>query len=213
MWTFVVKGGPVMIPIIIASIFGLAIVLERLWVFRKISTINSYEFVQQIFRDIKSKRINAALELCDKNIRHPIAAVFRVGLERKLLPMERLEKILEQDGNNQMEKLEKFLGALASIISIEPLLGFLGTIVGLIKAFMSWENAGANITVNALAGGIYQAMITTAAGLIIAIPLYLFYNYFINRIKHISNSLNNHVIQLVELLSETKESEKKEAKT
>jgi biopolymer transport protein ExbB len=69
---------------------------------------------------------------------------------------------------------------------------------------MSWEKAGANVTVNLLAGGIYQAMITTAAGLIIAIPLYLFYNYFINRIKHIANSLNNHVIQLVELLSETK---------
>ena len=213
MWTFIVKGGPVMIPIIIGSIFGLAIVLERLWVFRKISTINSYEFVQQIFRDIKSKKINAALELCDKNIGHPVAAVFRVGLERRSLPRERLEKILEQDGNNQMEKLEKFLGALASVISIEPLLGFLGTIVGLIQAFMSWEKAGANITVNALAGGIYQAMITTAAGLIIAIPLYLFYNYFINRIKHISNSLNNHVIQLVELLSETEESEKKGAKT
>ena len=168
--------------------------------------------MQQIFRDVKSKRINAALELCDKNIRYPIAAVFRVGLERRSLPMERLEKILEQDGNNQIEKLEKFLGALASIISIEPLLGFLGTIVGLIRAFMSWEKAGANVTVNALAGGIYQAMITTAAGLTVAIPLYLFYNYFINRIKHVSNSLNNHVIQLVELLSETKELEKKEAK-
>jgi len=213
MWQFIVKGGPVMIPIIIASIFGLAIVLERLWVFRKIGTVNSYEFVQDIFRNIKSGNTKSAMQLCEENIKHPIAAVFRLGLERRLLPMERLEKILEQDGNNQMEKLEKFLGALASIISIEPLLGFLGTIVGLIQAFMSWEKAGANITVNALAGGIYQAMITTAAGLIIAIPLYLFYNYFINRIKHISNSLNNHVIQLVELLSETKESEKKEAKT
>ena len=201
-----------MIPIIIGSIFGLTIVLDRLWVFRRISTVNSYEFVQQIFREIKSKKISAALELCDKNIIHPIAAVFKVGLERRSLPRERLEKILEQDGNNQMEKLEKFLGALASVISIEPLLGFLGTIVGLIQAFMSWEKAGANVTFNALAGGIYQAMSTTAAGLIIAIPLYLFYNYFINRIKHISNSLNNHVIQLVELLSETKESETKEAR-
>lgn len=213
MWQFIVKGGPVMIPIIIASIFGLAIVLERLWVFRKIGTVNSYEFVQDIFRNIKSGNTKSAMQLCEENIKHPIAAVFRLGLERRLLPMERLEKILEQDGNNQMEKLGKFLGALASIISIEPLLGFLGTIVGLIQAFMSWEKAGANITVNALAGGIYQAMITTAAGLIIAIPLYLFYNYFINRIKHISNSLNNHVIQFVVLLSETKESEKKEAKT
>jgi biopolymer transport protein ExbB len=77
---------------------------------------------------------------------------------------------------------------------------------------MSWEHAGANITVNALAGGIYEAMITTAAGLIIAIPLYLFYNYFINRIRHISSSLNNHSIQLIELLSEINESSSNKGK-
>lgn len=202
MWELVVKGGPVMAPIIIGSIIGFTIVLERLWVFRRIGIVNSYEFVQEIFRNIKSGSTKSAMQLCEENIKHPIAAVFKVGIERRLLPVDRLEKILEQVGNNQVERLEKFLGALASIVSIEPLLGFLGTITGLIKAFRSWEQAGANITVNALAGGIYQAMITTAAGLIIAIPLYLFYNYFINRIKHISNSLNNHTIQLIELFSE-----------
>lgn len=203
MWELVIKGGPVMVPIIIGSIIGLAIVLERLWVFRKIGAVNSYEFVQEIFRNIKSGNTKSSMQLCEENIKHPIAAVFKVGIERRLLPAGRLEKILEQAGNNQVERLEKYLGALASIISIEPLLGFLGTITGLIKAFMSWEQAGANITVNALAGGIYEAMITTAAGLIIAIPLYLFYNYFINHIKHISSSINNHGIQLIELLSES----------
>jgi biopolymer transport protein ExbB len=102
-------------------------------------------------------------------------------------------------------KIEKYLGALASVISIEPLLGFLGTITGLIKAFMAWEHAGANITVNALASGIYQAMITTAAGLIVAIPLFLCYNYFVSRIKYISNELTNHSIQFLELIIELKE--------
>lgn len=206
MWGLIVKGGPVMIPIIMGSIIGWALVLERLWVFRKMSTLNSYEFVQEIFRNIKSRDIKSAMQLCEENIKHPIAAVFKVGIERRLLPMDRLEKILEQVGNNQVERLEKFLGVIASVISIEPLLGFLGTITGLIKAFMSWEHAGADITVNVLAGGIYEAMITTAAGLIIAIPLYLFYNYLINCIKRISNSLNNHTIQLIELFSETNES-------
>ena len=206
MWGLIVKGGPVMVPIIIGSIIGWALVLERLWVFRRMRTVDSYEFVQEIFRNIKSGNTKSAMQLCEEKIKHPIAAVFKVGIERRLLPVDRLEKILEQAGNNQIERLEKFLGAIASIIYIEPLLGFLGTITGLIKAFMSWEHAGANITVNALAGGIYEAMITTAAGLIIAIPLYLFYNYFINRIKHISNSLNNHAIQLIELFSETGDS-------
>ncbi|MDD5526683.1 MAG: MotA/TolQ/ExbB proton channel family protein, partial [Candidatus Omnitrophica bacterium] len=122
----------------------------------------------------------------------------------------RLEKILEQAGNNQVAKLERFLGLLASVVSIEPLLGFLGTITGLIKAFMSWEKAGANVTVNALAGGMYQAMITTAAGLMVAIPAALFYNYFVGRVRQVSNDLTNHAIQLVDLLSEAPASVKTE---
>lgn len=203
MLQFIIKGGPVMYPIIIGSIFGVAIVLERFLVFRSMR-LDTFEFVQDIFKDLKANNIKDALELCN-NTRHPIAAVFKIGIERRNLPLNRLEKILEQAGNNQIQKLEKRLGALVSIVGIEPLLGFLGTITGLIRAFMSWERAGANVTVNALAGGIYEAMITTAAGLIVAIPLYLCYNYFVSRIKVISNELTNHAIQLVELIAETTE--------
>jgi len=193
-----------MIPIILGSIIGLAIVLERLWVFRHMK-LNTFEFVQEIFRYLKANKIRNALELCNSNIHHPLAMVFRIGIERRGLPLDRLEKTLEQAGNNQIQKLEKRLGALVSIISIEPLLGFLGTITGLIRAFMSWEHAGANVTVSTLAAGIYEAMITTAAGLSIAIPLYLCYHYFISRIKFTSNELTNHCIQLLEVIAETKE--------
>jgi len=205
MFSLLIKGGVVMIPIILGSIFGLAIVLERLWVFKSLKSINNHEFVQKIFRAIKSNKLSEALQLCEKNISFPIAAILKIGIERRSLAPERLEKVLEQVGNNQIQKLEKYLGFLATISAIEPLLGFLGTITGLIRAFMSWEHAGANITVNALAGGIYEAMITTAAGLIVAIPLHLFYNYFINRIKYEASDLNNYAIQLVEVLSEEKE--------
>ena len=112
MWDLIIKGGPVMVPIIAGSIIGLAIVVERLLAFREISTVNIYEFVQEIFRDLKLKKIDSAIELCDENTRHPVAAVFKVGIERRLTPAARLEKILEQSGNNQVEKMEKFLGAL-----------------------------------------------------------------------------------------------------
>jgi biopolymer transport protein ExbB len=193
-----------MFPIILGSIIGFAIVIERLWAFRQMR-LNTFEFVQEIFKDLKASKVKSALELCNKYIPHPLAIVFKIGIERSNLPLERLEKILEQAGNNQIQKLEKFLGTLVSIISIEPLLGFLGTITGLIRAFMSWEQAGANVTVSVLAAGIYEAMITTAAGLIIAIPLYLCYHYFINRIKVTSNELTNHCIQLLEVIAETKE--------
>jgi biopolymer transport protein ExbB len=206
MWELIIKGGPVMVPILIGSVIGWALVLERLWVFRKVRNVNSHKFVQEVFRNLKIGNTKLALQLCEENAQHPVAAVFKVGIERRMLSAERLEKILEQVGNNQIEGLEKFLGVIVSIIYIEPLLGFLGTITGLIRAFMSWENAGANITVNALAGGIYEAMITTAAGLIVAIPLYLFYNYFISRIKYIASGLNNYAIQLIELFCETNDS-------
>ena len=197
-----------MIPIILGSILGLAIVLDRFWVFRQMK-LNTFEFIQWIFSDIKENKIADAIALCNKYSHHPLPAVFKIGIERRNLPLQRLEKILEQAGNNQIQKLEKFLGALVSIISIEPLLGFLGTITGLIRAFMSWEQAGANVTVSVLAAGIYEAMITTAAGLIIAIPLYLCYHYFVSRIKVTSNELTNHCIQLLEAIAETKEEAKK----
>jgi len=202
-FTFLVKGGPVMIPIIIGSIIGMAIVLERFWVFRHMK-LNAYDFVQEIFKEFKLNKIKNALELCERYSRNPLAAVFKIGIERRELPLDRLEKILEQAGNNQVQKLEKHLGLLVSIVSIEPLLGFLGTITGLIRSFMSWEQAGTNVTVSTLAAGIYEAMITTAAGLSIAIPLYLCYHYFIGRIKAASNELNNHCIQLLELIAEAK---------
>lgn len=204
MLDLIFKGGPVMVPILLGSVFGLAIVVEKLWELRSVK-MDSYKFIQEVFRCIKANRIQMALDLCEQNIRYPVAAVFKVGIERRYLSPLRLEKILEQVGNNQMQRIERYLGALASIISIEPLLGFLGTITGLIHAFRAWEQAGANITVSALAAGIYQAMITTAAGLIIAIPFYLCYNYFISRIKYMSNELTNHSVQLIELISEIKE--------
>lgn len=196
-----------MIPITLGSIFGLAIVLERLWVFKSLKSIDNHEFTQKIFRAIKGNKLSEALQMCEKNIFSPLAVILKIGIERRSLSPERLEKVLEQVGNNQIHRLERYLGFLATIIAIEPLLGFLGTITGLIRAFMSWEHAGANITVNALAGGIYEAMITTAAGLTVAIPLYLFYNYFINHIKYIANDLNNYSIQLIEIISEGKQAE------
>ena len=204
MFDLFLKGGLVMWPIAAGSIIGFTIAIVKFWSFRQMR-LNVFEFIQGIFKELKAGRVDNALELCNKYSHHPLAAVFKIGIERRVLPADRLEKILEQAGNNQIQKMEKYLGTLVSIISIEPLLGFLGTITGLIRAFMSWEKAGANITVNALAGGIYEAMITTAAGLSIAIPLYLCHNYFISRIKFTANDLNNHCIQLLEAITEMKE--------
>jgi biopolymer transport protein ExbB len=207
MFDLILKGGPLMAPIILGSVVGFAIVVEKFMELKSLKT-DSYSFIQEVFHCLKANRVQMALDLCEENSKYPIAAVFKVGIERRYMAPQRLEKIMEQVGNNQIQRVEKYLGALASIISIEPLLGFLGTITGLIQAFMSWEHAGANITVSALAAGIYQAMITTAAGLSIAIPLFLCYNYFISRIKYMSNELTNHSVQFIELMIEMKEAGK-----
>ncbi len=207
MFDLILKGGPLMAPIILGSVVGFAIVVEKFMELKSLKT-DSYSFIQEVFHCLKANRVQMALDLCEENSKYPIAAVFKVGIERRYMAPQRLEKIMEQVGNNQIQKIERYLGALASIISIEPLLGFLGTITGLIQAFMTWERAGANITVSALAAGIYQAMITTAAGLSIAIPLFLCYNYFISRIKYMSNELTNHSVQFIELMIEMKEAGK-----
>jgi biopolymer transport protein ExbB len=204
MWNFVIKGGPVMAPIILGSIIGLAIILEKWWSLGRVK-LDLEGFAQEAFKKVRSHKIEEALALCRKHRNHPLAVVFETGIERRDIPAGRLEKIMEQKGSNQIQRLERRLGGLASIVGIEPLLGFLGTITGLIRAFMSWEQAGANITVTALAGGIYEAMITTAAGLIIAIPCYLFYNYFVSRIKYITQDVNNYASALLEIFQETHE--------
>lgn len=197
-----------MIPIILCSIAGLAIIIEKLWVLRRVK-MNMEAFSEDVFAKLRAGKTDAALDLCDEHKEYPLAVIFKAGIEKREKPPFELEKIMERVGNNQVKDLEKYLGGLISIIGIEPLLGFLGTITGLIKAFMAWEKAGSNITVSALASGMYQAMITTAAGLIVAAPYFLIYNYIISKIRYISMDLTDYSMRLVEVLSEAKVSGKK----
>jgi len=199
----IVKGGPVMIPIILCSILGLAIIIEKLWALNRVR-MNVDNFTSEIFRLIRAGDYDGAIELSEKNSRYPIAVTFKAGIEKHGLQAHEIEKVLERVGNTQIKGLEKYIGGLISIIGIEPLLGFLGTITGLIKAFMAWEKAGPSITVSALAGGMYEAMITTAAGLIVAVPFYLICNFIISKIKYISYELSDSSMRLVEELSEAR---------
>lgn len=200
---FIVKGGPVMIPIILGSVLGLAIIINKLWMFFDIR-LDTEAFLARILKLVGGKRFNEALELCAGNRRSPIAITLMAGIERKDLAAHEIEKVLERVGNSQVNKLERYIGGLISIIGIEPLLGFLGTITGLIRAFMMWEKAGSDVTVSVLASGIYEAMITTAAGLLVAVPYYLICNFIISRIKYISHELSDSSMQLVEAISEAK---------
>ncbi|MFH1189862.1 MAG: MotA/TolQ/ExbB proton channel family protein [Candidatus Omnitrophota bacterium] len=200
---WMLKGGPVMIPIVLGSVLGLAIIICKLWQLYRVRT-DAGKFTESVISKVRLKRYDEAIEFCSRNAGYPLAATLKAGLEKRGLASHEIEKALERAGNSQVKALEKHIGGLISILGIEPLLGFLGTITGLIKAFMTWERAGSNITVSQLAAGIYEAMITTAAGLMVAVPFYLICNFIISRIKYISYELSDSSMQLVEALAEAK---------
>lgn len=197
------KGGPVMIAIIMCSVLGLAIIILKLWQLFRITT-DSEDFTARLVAKVRAKRYGEAYDICAEMAKYPIAVTLKAGLEKRDLPVHEIEKTLERIGNAQVKSLEKYIGGLISIVGIAPLLGFLGTITGLIRAFMTWEAAGSDITVSQLAAGIYEAMITTAAGLIVAVPFYLVCNFIISRIKYISYELSDCSMQLVEAIADSR---------
>ncbi len=201
----IIKGGIIMIPIIALSIIGLAMILERAWTLWKIR-LDIPQFAQEIFLYLEKGHFQRALERCEK-VRHPIADVFKLGILNRALKRDEIEKMMEREGDEQVQYLEQYLGALIIIIGVEPMLGFLGTIVGLIQAFMAWEQLGSNITVGALAAGIYQAMITTAGGLIVAIPYYVAYHLIVGKIKSHAQEMTYYGNELIDILARPREGE------
>ena len=197
------KGGPIMIPIILLSIVALALILDRLLVLWKIR-LNIPRFTQEIFVFLERGDVQKALERCEQ-VRHPIGVVFKTGILNRILKLEQIEKIMEREGEEQIQHLERYLGIILVIVGVEPMLGFLGTITGLIRAFMTWERLGSNITVNTLAAGIYEAMITTAAGLIIAIPYYIAYHMIVAKIKGHAQEMSYFGNELTDILGRLKE--------
>jgi biopolymer transport protein ExbB len=194
----ILRGGWVMVPIILGSVVGIAIILERFWYFRSIR-LDTAEFAGELFSLVQRGQVERALGSCDR-VEHPLAPVLRAGLEHAgEVPWE-IQRVMEREGQRQIQKAERNLNYLAVVIGIEPMLGFLGTIIGLIQAFMSWERYSSTVTVAALAAGIYQAMITTAAGLIVAIPCYVLYNILLGKVSSTAQELNHSGDELVSVL-------------
>ena len=198
----ILKGGWVMVPILLGSVVALALVMERLWFFWKIR-LDTERFAERVFSLVKLGNLKEAAELCGKT-RHPLAEVFKSGLEHADEEAAEIEHVMEREGNRQIQTVEKNLNYLVVVIGVEPLLGFLGTILGLIQAFMNWEKYSTSVTVSALASGIYQAMITTAAGLIIAIPYFVIYNIFLSKVTAVTQDLNHYGDELASALNKAK---------
>ncbi|HNR89918.1 MAG TPA: MotA/TolQ/ExbB proton channel family protein [Spirochaetota bacterium] len=195
----IVKGGWVMIPIILGSIIALGIAIERgimLWRIR----MDLARFTDEIYALVRSGELETAGAVCARTL-HPIARVFKAGLEHHGEEPSVVEKAMERQGNAEVARLEKNMNYLMAIVGVEPMLGFLGTILGLIGAFMAWEVSAESVTVSQLAAGIYQAMITTASGLAVAITYYVVYSVYANRIAAITRDLNSHGEEFLALIT------------
>ncbi len=204
LWDFVIKGGPIMVPILIGSVIGLALILERFYVLKK-SKVDTNMLMLEIEQLIRRNEIQMAIGACESKP-GPVASILKTGLRiyHDKGDEKDIDLGMQQEGVAQVSKLERGLAALGVIVTIEPMLGFLGTIVGLIRAFMNWETMGANISINILAGGMYQAMITTAAGLIVAMPCYICYSWFTKRVQDFAKDMDMAHTKLLHLLNLSK---------
>jgi biopolymer transport protein ExbB len=177
----ILKGGVMMVPIAIASIMALAIICTRLYSLRKIR-INAKTFVLQVKNMMLRKQVDDAIMLC-KQTPGPIASIFKAGLLKNDRPREQIKDAIEGAAHTEVFHLEKNLGVLGTIAAITPLIGFLGTVTGMIKAFMQIQALGGNVDASVLAGGIWEALITTAAGLSVGIPALIGYNWLQSKVE------------------------------
>ncbi len=198
-WDFIVKGGPMMIPIGLCSLLALAVIVERLLTLRRSKVIPS-DFLSglQPVMENNGDRYQGALEYCERS-GSPIANVFAAGIRSLGASVELVEKHIEQAGEREVFKLRKYLRMLAVIASIAPLLGLLGTIFGMIDAFQTVATSGEALgRTELLAKGIYQAMITTAAGLMVAIPVLIGYHWLSGKIDRLLGEMDQMTVEFVE---------------
>ena len=195
-----IEGGPgFMALILLALILGLALAIERI-LYLNLASINTKKFVEQVEDALNSNGLEGAKEVC-RNTKGPIASIFYQGFTRyeESKDLEMVEKAVMSYGSVQMGLMERGLTWIALFIALAPMLGFMGTVIGMIGAFDSIQAAG-SISPALVAGGIKVALITTVSGLIVAIILQIFYNYIVSKIDSIVNHMEDASISLLDLL-------------
>jgi biopolymer transport protein ExbB len=194
------KGGVIMWFILLSSIIGLAVVIDRFIVLRR-AKINVPAFMVRIRGFIKKKDISGAISYCMQE-KSPVANIVRKGLKKYKFGHDRVKEAIENAGNQEISKLEKGLIVLASVAGIAPLLGFLGTVTGMIQAFMTIQDLAGAANPSDLAGGIWEALITTAFGLIVGIPALALYNYFLSAVKKLVSEMETVANDVVDVIQE-----------
>jgi biopolymer transport protein ExbB len=199
-WDLMLKGGWIMIPLAILSVIAIYIFVERYMALNRASKEET-NFMNNIRDFMHEGKIDSAKALCKSND-SPIARMVEKGISRIGKPLNDVNAAVENVGKLEVSKLEKNIAALATIAGVSPMIGFLGTVSGMIKAFYNMSMAGNNIEIDVLAGGIYEAMITTLAGLFVGIIGYIAYNILVARIEKVVFILEARTTQFMDLLHE-----------
>jgi biopolymer transport protein ExbB len=194
------KGGWVMIPITILSILGVYIFVERLFALNKAAKFDP-GFMSRIKDYIHEGKIESALSLCQSS-NTPLSRMIEKGIRRLGRPLGDINAAIENVGNLEVTKLEKGLALLASVAGGAPMLGFFGTVIGMVESFWQMNTAGNNIEISTMAGGIYTALITTVGGLMVGVPAYFGYNYLVTRIQKIVFHLEASTMEFMDILNE-----------
>ena len=197
------KGGWLMIVLLLLSIIAIYIFGSKWWMIHKASKVDR-NFIKNIRALIHDGKTKSAVELCRK-YDTPTARLVEKGIERIGRPLEDIQAAVENMGNVEVARLEKGLPMLATIAGGAPMIGFLGTVTGMIQAFFEMSNAGNNIDITLLSEGIYVAMVTTVGGLFVGIIAYFGYNYLTSQISNLVFKMENATIAFIDMLHEPAE--------
>lgn len=196
-------GGPVMWPILLCSIFALAIIIDKFLHLHKIR-IDTQEFLNSVLEKMKRHETKEALKVCD-DTKSPIANILKAGILKYDRSRAQIKEAIEDASLYEIPRLEKNLPALATIAHVSPLLGLLGTVTGMVRCFQTIQAKATSfhpVSPGDLAGGIWEALLTTVAGLIVAIPTFVAYNYLVNRVNGFILEMEKASTELVNFLAE-----------
>lgn len=197
LWDMAVKGGWIMIVLAILSVLCVYIFVERLLVISKASKVDPI-FMDRIRDYVKTNELKSAINFC-RVTNSPASNMIEKGLERLGRPATEVQAALDNAGNLEIAKLEKGLSIMATISSGAPMIGFLGTVLGMVKAFWEMANAGNNIDITLLSSGIYEAMVTTVGGLIVGIIAMFAYNFLVAKVDDVANTLEAQTLAFMDL--------------
>lgn len=194
------KGGVIVWLILLISVVGLGVFIERLIVLRRAHR-DTTTLLLQIRNNILSGHLDEAHKLAE-TAPGPVAALVAAGLRGFGRSREEVKSRIEEQARLEVHKLERNLNVIATVAAVSPLLGFLGTVTGMIRAFMAIEAAGGNVDATVLAGGIWEALITTAVGLSVGIPFYFFYNYLVGKVHELVFEMEKSALEILDMVEE-----------